>query len=106
MEIDTPEADILCDAGVFFPADREFIDVLADKKEWQPGTDHPVLTAGHYHCLLSHGHTDHYAGLFALNPDTAVDVYAGDLTWRVFERTALLLADKSGGKLTRSNIHH
>jgi len=37
IEINTPKADLLCDAGVFFFADQEFIDILANKKEWQPG---------------------------------------------------------------------
>ncbi|HEX76027.1 MAG TPA: MBL fold metallo-hydrolase [Dehalococcoidia bacterium] len=106
VEINTPEAHLLCDAGVFFFADREFINVLASKKEWQPGIDYPVLTAGHYHCLLSHGHTDHYAGLFALSPKTNIDVYAGDLTWRVFNDTAALLASKLKRKLVYPNVHH
>ena len=104
IEINTPRVDILCDVGVFFFADQEFIDVLATKKGWQPGIDHPVLAAKHYHCLLSHGHTDHYAGLFALNPNTSVDVYAGDLTWRIFNETATLLSSKSGGRFIYPNV--
>ena len=106
VEINTPEADLLCDAGVFFFADQEFIDILANKKEWQSGVDYPMLTAEHYHCLLSHGHTDHYAGLFALSPDTNIDVYAGDLTWRVFNETAALLASRLKGKFTYPNVQH
>ncbi|MFC1893446.1 MBL fold metallo-hydrolase [Chloroflexota bacterium] len=106
LEIKTPELNLLCDAGIFFPADREFIDVLATKKVWQAGIDHPVLTAECYHCLLSHGHTDHYAGLYALKSDTLVEVYAGDLTWRVFNETASLLETISRGKHTRPNVHH
>lgn len=104
LEINIPKADLLCDAGVFFLADQEFIDVLATKKEWQPGIDYPMLTAEHYHCLLSHGHTDHYAGLFALSPNTHIDVYAGDLTWRVFNETAALLASKWERKLPYPNV--
>jgi len=106
VEINTAGVDLLCDAGVFFFADQEFIDVLATKKKWQPGVDYPVLTAEHYHCLLSHGHTDHYAGLFALSPKTNIEVYAGDLTWRVFNRTAALLASKLEGKFTYPNVRH
>lgn len=108
VEINTPKVNLLCDAGAFFPADQEFIDTLATKKEWQPGIDYPILTAKHYHCLLSHGHTDHYAGLFALNPTTDIDiyVYAGELAWRVFNETAALLASKSRGKLLYPNIQH
>ena len=106
VEINTPRVNLLCDAGVFFFADQEFIDVLATKKEWQPGIDYPILTAEHYHCLLSHGHTDHYAGLFALSPNTTIDIYSGDLTWRVFNETAALLASKSKKKLLYPNIQH
>ncbi len=106
VEINTPTVNLLCDAGVFFFADQEFIDVLAPKKEWQAGIDYPMLTAEHYHCLLSHGHTDHYAGLFASSPNTTIDVYAGDLTWRVFNETAVQLAGKSKGKFTYPNVHH
>ncbi len=65
-----------------------------------------MLTAEHYHCLLSHGHTDHYAGLFALSPNTKVDVHTGDLTWRVFNETAALLASKLKRKFTYPNVQH
>jgi len=106
VEINTPEVDLLCDAGVFFFANQEFMDALAPKKEWQPGIDYPILTAKHYHCLLSHGHTDHYAGLLALDPDTSVDVYAGDLTWRILNETATLLANKSKREFVYPNIQH
>ncbi len=106
VEIDTPKVNLLCDAGVFFFADQEFINVLATKKQWQPGIDYPTLTAKHYHCLLSHGHTDHYAGLFALSSSTSIDVYAGDLTWRVFTETAALLASKWERKLSYPSVQH
>jgi len=107
VEINTPQLNLLCDAGIFFSADQEFVNVLATKKEWQPGIDHPILTAEHYHCLLSHGHTDHYAGLFALSPNTnIIDVYAGDLTWQVFNETAALLASKFERKLLYPNVQH
>lgn len=106
LEINTPRVNLLCDAGVFFPADQEFIDVLATRKKWQPQIDYPVLAAKHYHCLLSHGHTDHYAGLFALNTDTRVDAYAGELTWRVFNETAALLTSKRKGEFSCPDVRH
>ena len=106
VEINTPEVNLLCDAGVFFFADQEFCDVLATKKKWQPGVDYPVLAAEHYHCLLSHGHTDHYAGLFPLSRNTNIDLYAGDLTWRVFNKTAELLAGNLERELPYPNVRH
>ena len=106
VEIETSRANILCDAGVFFPAGEEFLDVLARKNDWEPGIDHPALAARHYHCLLSHGHTDHYAGLFALGPDGGADAYAGDLTWRIVVQTAKLLEDRFGRVFLHGNVEH
>jgi len=106
VEINAPSANILCDAGVFFPGDKEFIDVLAPRKQWQPGIDYPVLAGEHYYCFLSHGHTDHYAGLFALNPAFSVDVYAGDLTWRILNHTPTLLKSKLKDNFSRLDIRH
>ena len=106
IEINTPGANILCDAGVFFPADQEFIDVLAPKKQWQAGIDHPALTGEHYYCLLSHGHTDHFAGLFVLDSAVTVDVYTGELTWRILNHTLTLLNSKLEDNFSRLDIRH
>jgi len=106
IEINTPGANILLDAGVFFPADQEFIDVLASKKGWQPGIDHPVLTNEHYYCFLSHGHTDHYAGLFALNPAVRVDIYAANLTWQILKHTSTLLESRLENNFLQLDIRH
>ena len=94
---------MLCDVGVFFPADQEFAETLALREGWVPGADFPALGPGGYHCLISHGHTDHYAGLLAPGEELSAEVYAGDLTWRVLQRTSSQLVNRPGN---RPDIRH
>jgi hypothetical protein len=97
------KTNLLCDVGMFFPSDANFIKMLATRETWQAGVTIPSLARKYYHCFISHGHIDHYAGLFALNSEIKIGIYTGNLTYRLIRETVSQLNTMCG---LREGIHY